>query len=82
MTRTEQIEQDRRTIVRATKAGQRVPQEVKDRFDYDTLRRFGASHEVAVRKVSVGNWNPYDGPEPTPTPERVAEVEARVAVLR
>ena len=57
-----------------------VRQRAKDRRTYESLRRFGASHKIAVLKVARGNWNPYGGVSPTPTPtaERMAEVESNV----
>jgi hypothetical protein len=53
-------------------------QRAKDRRKYEMLRRFGASHEVAVLKLARGNWNPYGGASSTPTAERLAEVESNV----
>jgi hypothetical protein len=52
--------------------------EQTDRSTYGFLRSIEASHDVAALKVARGNWNPYEVTDPTPTPERVAEVEANV----
>jgi hypothetical protein len=57
-----------------------MSQRSKERRKYEMLRRFGASHEVAVLKLARGNWNPYGGASSTSTPtaERLAEVESNV----
>jgi hypothetical protein len=56
-------------------------QRENDRSRYGFLRSVGASHDTAALKVARGNWNPYETTDPTPTPERVAEVETNVADL-
>ena len=56
-----------------------MTQKAKDRRTYGFLRSMGAGHDVAALKVARGNWNPYEVTDPTPTPERIAEVEGNVA---
>lgn len=53
-------------------------QKERDRRLYGVLRSVGAGHDVAALKVARGNWNPYEVTDPTPTPERMAEVEHHV----
>ena len=57
-----------------------MSQRAKDRRKYEMLRRFGASHEIAVLKLARGNSNPYGGASSaaTQTAERLAEVESNV----